>query len=88
MTPFAIAGIQMPIIQGNNIDAMKERLDLTLHMYPWVQMVLFSELAPFGSGRHFAEPMPGPIQTDIIGHAELTPFKGGWCSRRTSLALP
>jgi hypothetical protein len=40
--------------------------------------VLFSELAPFGSGRHFAEPMPGPIQADIIGHAELTPFKGGW----------
>jgi predicted amidohydrolase len=62
MTPFAIAGVQMPIIQGNNIDAMKERLDLTMHMYPWVQMVLFSELAPFGSGRHFAEPMPGPTE--------------------------
>ncbi|MGI9288587.1 MAG: carbon-nitrogen hydrolase family protein [Pseudomonadales bacterium] len=65
MTPFAIAGIQMPIGQQNNIEAMKERLELTMHMYPWVQLVLFSELAPFGTGREFAQSMPGPAEAQF-----------------------
>ena len=58
MTPFAIAGIQMHIGQQDNIAAMEARLDLTMSMYPWVQMVLFSELAPFGTDRKFAQPRP------------------------------
>jgi deaminated glutathione amidase len=62
MTPFAIAGIQMHIGQQDNIAAMEERLDLTMSMYPWVQMVLFSELAPFGTNRKFAQPRPGPAE--------------------------
>lgn len=65
MTPFAIAGIQMPIGQQNNIEAMKERLDLAMHLYPWVQLVLFSELAPFGTGREFAQSMPGPAEAQF-----------------------
>ena len=58
MTPFAIAGIQMPIGRHDNIKAMQERLERTMHTYPWVQLVLFSELAPFGTGREFAQAMP------------------------------
>ncbi|MCZ6829035.1 MAG: carbon-nitrogen hydrolase family protein [Gammaproteobacteria bacterium] len=62
MTPFAVAGIQMHIAQQDNISAMQERLELTMSMYPWVQMVLFSELAPFGTNREFAEARPGPTE--------------------------
>ena len=39
MKPFAIAGIQMHLIHGSNIAAMRQRIDLTMHLYPWVQMV-------------------------------------------------
>ncbi len=62
MTHFAIAGIQMQVEQQDNIGAMEQRLQRTMDMYPWVQMVLFSELAPFGSGRQYAEPRPGPAE--------------------------
>ncbi|MCZ6831338.1 MAG: carbon-nitrogen hydrolase family protein [Gammaproteobacteria bacterium] len=62
MTHFAIAGIQMQVEQQDNIGAMEQRLQQTMDMYPWVQMVLFSELAPFGSGRQYAEPRPGPAE--------------------------
>lgn len=48
MTNFAIAGIQMPVTIRDNLDAMKARLDLLMHLYPWVQMVVFPELAVHG----------------------------------------
>ncbi|MEQ8664729.1 MAG: carbon-nitrogen hydrolase family protein [Rhodospirillales bacterium] len=49
MTPFAIAGIQMHVgALQENISAMRHRLDLAVARFPWVQMVIFSELAPFG----------------------------------------
>lgn len=49
MTPFAIAGVQMPISAiVSNVDAMILETDLLMARFPWVQMVVFSELAPFG----------------------------------------
>ena len=52
MTPFAIAGVQMYVGQGDNLEAMRHRLKVMMHLYPWVQMVLFSELCVFGPGLH------------------------------------
>lgn len=49
MTPFAIAGVQMPVSAiASNVDAMILETDLLMARFPWVQMVVFSELAPFG----------------------------------------
>jgi predicted amidohydrolase len=62
MTPFAIAGIQMHIGAHKNIDAMVHRVDLLMHLYPWVQMVMFSELAPFGPTLPHAQKLPGPAE--------------------------
>ena len=62
MTPFAIAGIQMHLAHGSNIDAMRQRIDLTMHLYPWVQMVLFSELAVYGPLLQHAQPLPGAAE--------------------------
>lgn len=62
MTPFAIAGIQMYLTTGSNIEAMRHRLDLTMHLYPWVRMVMFSELACFGPLLHNAQPLPGEAE--------------------------
>lgn len=63
MTPFAIAGIQMHISAVNeNVTAMEHRLDILMARFPWVQMVLFSELAPFGPLARFAEPIPGTTE--------------------------
>jgi deaminated glutathione amidase len=62
MTPFAVAGIQMHLQHGSNIEAMRHRLDLTMQLYPWVQMVMFSELACFGPLLHHAQPLPGAAE--------------------------
>jgi len=66
MTPFAIAGIQMPISAAEeNISAMGRRLDQLMARYPWVQMVLFSELAAFGPLPQFAQALPGPAEASF-----------------------
>lgn len=62
MTPFAIAGIQMHIAAHNNIDAIRHRVDLLMHLYPWVQMIVLSELAPFGPLLEHAQELPGPAE--------------------------
>jgi len=63
MVPFAIAGIQMKIsATENNLHAMKRRLSELMALYPWVQMVVFSELAAWGPSLAHAEPLPGPTE--------------------------
>lgn len=56
MTPFAIAGVQMYVnALQPNIDGMIQRLDVLMMRFPWTQMVLFSELAPYGPLDKFAQ---------------------------------
>ena len=63
MTPFAIAGVQMHVgALTDNVDAMAHRLELLFARFPWVQMVLFSELCPFGPLSHYAQPFPNDIE--------------------------
>lgn len=61
MTPFAIAGIQMYVnaLQPNT-EGMLHRLDILMARFPWTQMVLFSELAPFGPLPKHALPFQNP----------------------------
>ncbi len=59
MTPFGIAGIQMNLHHVNNVDAIEERIDVLMSLYPWVEMVLVSELAAHGPLHNYAETMPG-----------------------------
>ena len=69
MTPFAIAGIQMRVsATESNITAMANRLAVVMHRFPWVQMVLFSELCAYGPSPRFALPLPSPAE---IGFCEL-----------------
>ena len=49
MTPFSIAGIQMHIAaRGSNVAAMRDRIDIAMAHFGWVDMIMFSELAAFG----------------------------------------
>jgi len=57
MTPFAIAGVQMYVnALQSNVEGMLQRLDVLMMRFPWTQMVLFSELAPFGPLERFKLP--------------------------------
>jgi deaminated glutathione amidase len=69
--PFAIAGIQMPVsATESNLEAMQHRLDALMHIYPWVQMVLFSELATFGPSPSTAQTLPGPAEEAFCAMAQ------------------
>lgn len=85
MTPFAIAGIQMNLNHGSNIEAMRQRIDLTMHLYPWVQMVLFSELACYGPLLHHAQPLPGNAEAafqEMARHHRIWLINGSMYERR------
>lgn len=63
MIPFGIAGVQMNVSgKANNVAAMTRRLAEVAGFYPWVQMVVFSELAPLGPALTNAQPIPGPLE--------------------------
>ncbi len=85
MTPFAIAGIQMHLGHGSNVDAMRHRIDLTMHLYPWVQMVMFSELAVHGPMLHHAQPLPGSVEEEfrtMARHHKIWLINGSMYERR------
>jgi predicted amidohydrolase len=85
MTPFAIAGIQMYLNHGSNLDAMRHRIDLTMHLYPWVQMVMFSELACYGPLLQYAQPLPGTAEEafqDIARRHRIWLVNGSMYERR------
>ncbi|SFU13032.1 carbon-nitrogen hydrolase family protein [Sedimentitalea nanhaiensis] len=63
MTPFAIAGVQMHVAAlHSNVEGMIQRLDILMARFPWTQMVLFSELAPYGPLHRYAQ----PVQNEAI----------------------
>ncbi len=74
MTPFAIAGVQMHIAAlHSNVDAMLHRLEVLMARFPWTQMVLFSELAPFGPLDRFA----APVENDTISRFQAAAHRHG-----------
>ncbi len=63
MKPFAIAGMQLELSAvTENVTHMGQRLEVLMSVYPWVQMVVFSELAPFGPLTGNAQPLPNPTE--------------------------
>lgn len=62
MTPFAIAGVQMHVAAlHSNVEAMRHRIEILMARFPWTQMVLFSELSPYGPLDRFAQPFPNDV---------------------------
>ena len=63
MTPFAIGGLQMTTSGlRDNLPYLQAKLDYFMFLFPWVQMVVFSELAAYGPNPAKAEPLPGPAE--------------------------
>ncbi len=66
MKPFAIAGVQMKVSAVQpNIEMMKLKLEITMNLYPWVQMVVFSELCGYGPLLHTATEIPGNFEQEM-----------------------
>lgn len=71
MKPFAIAGIQMKTSAiAPNVEMMKLKLEITMSLYPWVQMVVFSELCAYGPLTQFADEFPNNFETQMQAAAK------------------
>jgi len=71
MRPFAIAGIQMKVSAViPNVEMMKLKLDITMNLYPWVEMVMFSELCAYGPLTHTAQPIPNDFEVAMQAMAK------------------
>ncbi len=71
MIPFAIAGVQMRVnVSVPNLNAMRSKLDVLMSIYPWVQMVVFSELAPFGPLISNAVPEYSEVENELCEWAQ------------------
>ncbi len=63
MKPFAIAGLQLHVSgRQSNLEHITDRIEMLMYLYPWVQMVVVSELATFGGWTGHAAPLPGPTE--------------------------
>jgi predicted amidohydrolase len=73
---FGIAGVQMNVSAfESNVERMGNYLRHIRTRFPWVRMVLFSELAALGPKHSTAEPLPGPTETRLC---ELARETGLW----------
>lgn len=62
MKPFSIAGIQTYIGTADNTQTICHRIDLTMHIYPSVEMIVLSELAMFGPVITNSQTLPCPAE--------------------------
>ncbi|MFT4679307.1 MAG: putative amidohydrolase [Flavobacteriales bacterium] len=66
MKPFAIAGIQMNVSAiVPNVEMMKLKINITMNLYPWVEMIVFSELCPYGPLVKTAQPVPNDFEAEM-----------------------
>ena len=71
MKPFAIAGIQMRVSAvAPNVEMMKLKIDIAMNLYPWIGMVVFSELCAFGPLTHTAKEVPGNFESEMQAMAK------------------
>lgn len=63
MRPFSVAGLQLDISGSqSNLEHITNRVEMLMHLYPWVQMVLISELATFGGWTGNAMAFPNDVE--------------------------
>jgi predicted amidohydrolase len=71
MKAFAIAGIQMKVSAvAPNVEMMKLKLNIAMSLYPWVEMVVFSELCAYGPLTYTAQEIPNTFEEQMQAEAK------------------
>ncbi len=64
MTPLAVAGLQLALdAHADNTERIAARIAHTVAHFPFVRLVVVSELATFGASPRFAQPLPGAVES-------------------------
>lgn len=75
MNVFNIAALQLDLGSGNNLDLVKEKVRRSLSRYPFVHMVVLSELSICGAGPQSAQPRLADCEGELC---ELAKSLGIW----------
>ena len=71
-----VAGIQMTVVDGqDNTDAILKKLNRVATLFPWVDIICFSELCISGPDMSLAQPIPNPSLDRVIS---WTQKNGKW----------
>lgn len=66
MKPFSIGGIQMHVSAAHsNVPLMKHKIEVMASVYPWVQMIMCSELCAYGPLIHHAAEFPLSVEAEF-----------------------
>lgn len=49
----------------SNVEMMKLKIDITMNLYPWVDMIVFSELCGYGPLTYTAQEVPGEFEAEM-----------------------
>lgn len=72
---FGIAGLQLALSPGDNLEAIAAEVASVARRFPWVKMVVAAELCGFGANTAFAQCLPGDAETFFC---ELASKHGLW----------
>ncbi|MFT6328337.1 MAG: putative amidohydrolase [Bermanella sp.] len=62
MSHFSIAGLQLDLHAGDNLDALANEIIKTKLRFPWVDMIVLSELGTYGSEKKYASELPNKTE--------------------------
>lgn len=62
MSQIAIAGLQLELNNGDNLATIDREIASVMGRFPWLKMLVIGELAAFGAGKDYAQPLPGPVE--------------------------
>lgn len=62
MRTFGIAGLQLDLDKGNNLERIAGEVRAAKSRLPWLDMIVLSELASYGASLDHAEPEGGPAE--------------------------
>ncbi|HEY2658806.1 MAG TPA: carbon-nitrogen hydrolase family protein [Caulobacteraceae bacterium] len=62
MRHLGVAGLQLDLRSGDNLDRLAEEVASVTRRLPWIDLVLLGELSAFGTRVGDAQPMPGPAE--------------------------
>lgn len=62
MSHFTIAGMQLSLPCGDNLTTIGEEITKTKKRFPWVDMIVLSELLTYGPEKKYAEKLPSKAE--------------------------
>lgn len=62
MRLFSLAGLQLALKKGDNLDLIEKEIRVAKKRFPWLDMIMLPELASFGPDPKHAQSMPGPAE--------------------------